>query len=65
MLLFLYDHYYPCGGLNDFYGTFKTKFEVYDFIRERNKTYGRFDNYQIVDAKSMLLIERGLCERLN
>lgn len=56
-LLFLFDHYYPCGGMNDFGGEFSSKEEAL----ERAKNSGR-DYYQV--SKNAVVVADGSCEDL-
>ncbi len=41
-ILFAYDHYYPCGGMNDFAGSFDT-------IESAHRIGSEFNDYHIVD----------------
>ena len=56
-LLFLFDDYYPCGGMNDFDGDFPSLEEALD----RAKNSGR-DYYQV--SKNSVVVADGYCEDL-
>ena len=43
--LFLYDKYYPCGGLNDYSGEFSSIEEALEYAKESTCDY-----YQVVSS---------------
>ena len=51
-LLFCFNTYYPCGGMNDFEGDF----ESIDKARAEAKSLG-YDCYQVVRAKDWVIEE--------
>lgn len=61
--LFMFMDYYPAGGINDFKGSFASKEAIYNYIRERNGNFERFDNYQIT-TPDLELVEEGECKDL-
>lgn len=56
-LLFANDHYYPCGGMSDYQGSFPTYWEARAVGDGRTLSYGvstrDFDWYQIVYHPTM------------
>ena len=49
-LLFGYDHYYPCGGWEDFIGDFDTLGEAKDGINVFRRLGYIRDDYEVVDS---------------
>lgn len=43
--LFLFDHYYPCGGMNDHAGEFSSPEEALDYAKKSESDY-----YQVVTS---------------
>ena len=55
-LVFGYDVYYPCGGINDLIGAFGTEEEINEyFIKEmsdKESYFNKCDYYQVLDIQT-------------
>lgn len=59
MILFGFDHYYPCGGMNDVIGEFDSTEKAVNHIKNEFKKdkYSLCDYYQLVDFSTMKILD--------
>lgn len=56
--LFLYDQYYPCGGLNDYCGKFSSVENALEYAKQSTNDY-----YQVVTS-DFVAVQRGVVNEL-